>query len=81
MGTPLPNSFFIAAPDLAATLAGAFPPIVIDVTRRPLVEERGVIIPTSRLRDLDAAMAEATPAAPRPVVVSSDTAPSSHQRW
>jgi rhodanese-related sulfurtransferase len=70
MGTPLPNSFFIAAPDLAAALAGATPPVVIDVTRRPLVEERGVLIPASRLRDLDAAVAEATAAAPRPVVVS-----------
>jgi rhodanese-related sulfurtransferase len=70
MGTPFPNSFFITAADLSAALAGAAPPVVIDVTRRPLVEERGVIIPASRLRDLDAALDEAAAIVPRPVVVT-----------
>ena len=69
MGTPIPSSFFITAVDLSIALTGATPPVVIDVTRRPLVEERGVIIPTSRLRDLDNAVADAIAAAPRPVVV------------
>ena len=70
MGTPISNLFFITAADLSAALHSAAPPVVIDLTRRPLVEERGVIIPTSRLRDLDEAVAEAVAAAPRPVVVS-----------
>jgi rhodanese-related sulfurtransferase len=70
MGTPTSNSFFVTAADLSAALASAAPPVVIDVTRRPIAEERGVIIPTARLRDLDAAIAEAHAVAPRPLVVT-----------
>lgn len=55
MGTP----FFIAASELHAALFGSTPPVLFDVARRDLVDKRGTIIPTARLREPDLVPAEA----------------------
>ncbi len=66
MGTP----FFITPVDLFAALLGGQPPVLFDVCRPELVEERDAIVPTARLRTPSEAVAEALPVAGRGIVVT-----------
>ncbi|MDJ1158373.1 chromate resistance protein [Chelatococcus sp. SYSU_G07232] len=72
MGTPaVPSSFLIDPPDLFEALLGTVPPLLVDVGRRELVDERGTILPAAWLLDAaDAADILASEAAGRRVVVA-----------